>query len=105
MYGVGALLALVAVTRRVELPESPRWLVGQGWLEEADELVSTMEERASRHGPLAEPAEDVPMEAQTGGGYASFASVLGNRVYLAVAVVIIQFSVKSRARRFEELSP
>jgi MFS transporter, putative metabolite:H+ symporter len=55
MYGIGALLALIAIVLRVELPESPRWLVGQGRVREADEVVSSMEERASRHGPLPEP--------------------------------------------------
>src|SRR3954469_8310179 len=42
MYGVGAILALVAILLRFELPESPRWLVGQGRLDEADEVVSDM---------------------------------------------------------------
>ncbi len=61
MYGVGALLALIAIVLRVELPESPRWLAGRGRLEEADTVVTAMEERARRHGPLAEP-EPVPAE-------------------------------------------
>ena len=47
MYAVGALLALVAIVLRVELPESPRWLVGKGRVEEADRVVSKMEERAA----------------------------------------------------------
>jgi MFS family permease len=89
MYAVGALLALIAILLRVRLPESPRWLVGQGRLDEADEVVSEMEGRASRHGPLAEPARDVPVDAQAGGGYASFASVLGNRVYVKRVLVLV----------------
>lgn len=55
MYGVGALLALVAILLRVQLPESPRWLIGQGRIQEADEVVSGMEARAIRHGALREP--------------------------------------------------
>src|SRR5690349_8294876 len=64
MYAVGALLALVAVALRVRLPESPRWLVGRGRLEEADEVVSDMERVASRHRPLAEPDESAAGEAE-----------------------------------------
>src|ERR1700759_3752084 len=43
MYGVGALLAAIGVLLRLELPESARWLVGQGRTEEADKVVSDME--------------------------------------------------------------
>ncbi|HET8595948.1 MAG TPA: MFS transporter [Intrasporangium sp.] len=55
MYGVGALLALVAILLRFELPESPRWLIGQHRLDEADRIVAHMEARAAKRGPLAEP--------------------------------------------------
>jgi MFS family permease len=89
MYAVGALLALIAIVLRFELPESPRWLVGQGRLDEADRVVSEMEERASRHGPLAEPAQDVPVDTRSGGGYASFGSILGNHVYLKRVLVLM----------------
>ncbi|MGN6754364.1 MAG: MFS transporter [Intrasporangium sp.] len=55
MYAIGALLALVAILLRFELPESPRWLIGQHRLEEADRIVSDMEARAAKRGPLAPP--------------------------------------------------
>jgi MFS transporter, putative metabolite:H+ symporter len=58
MYGIGALLALIGIVMRFELPESPRWLAGRGRLKEADAVVTAMEARASRHGPLAEPDLD-----------------------------------------------
>jgi MFS family permease len=58
MYGIGALLALVAVLLRFELPESPRWLIGQGRYADADGIVTGMEQRAAKRGPLAEPVYD-----------------------------------------------
>lgn len=58
MYGLGALLALVAIALRFELPESPRRLVGQGRLDDADRVVTDMEAAAAKHGPLAAPDPD-----------------------------------------------
>jgi MFS transporter, putative metabolite:H+ symporter len=89
MYGVGALLALVAIVLRVQLPESPRWLVGKDRIEEADEVVAEMEQRASRHGPLAEPVTDVPVDTYVEGGFNAFRSVLGNRTYLLRFFVLV----------------
>jgi putative MFS transporter len=89
MYGVGALLALVAIVLRVRLPESPRWLVGKDRIEEADEVVAQMEQRASRHGPLAEPVTDVPVDTNVEGGFNAFRSVLGNRTYLVRFFVLV----------------
>ncbi len=55
MYGIGAILAAVAVLLRFKLPESPRWLLTRHRIEEADMVVSAMEQRALRRGPLQEP--------------------------------------------------
>jgi len=89
MYAVGALLALVAILLRVQLPESPRWLVGKKRFREADTVVTAMEEMAARRGPLADPAEDIPVDTEIEGGYSAFAQVLGNRTYLIRFLVLV----------------
>ncbi|WP_206880494.1 MFS transporter [Alicyclobacillus mali (ex Roth et al. 2021)] len=45
MYYIGAVLALIAILLRLELPESPRWLAAKGRVEEAAAVVAAMEER------------------------------------------------------------
>jgi putative MFS transporter len=58
MYGLGALLAVIGLVLRHELPESPRWLITRGRIDEADRVVTKMEERALRKGPLPDPVPD-----------------------------------------------
>ena len=71
MYGVGALLALVAVLLRVRLPESPRWLIGRGRVDEAEAVVADMERAASRRGTLADPVETDDVELAAGAAQGS----------------------------------
>ncbi len=82
MYAVGALLALVAILLRFELPESPRWLVGRGRLDEAEEVVSNMEKAAAKHGPLPEPVDDVPVGESVPQNRLPFRELFTNPVYL-----------------------
>jgi putative MFS transporter len=89
MYGVGALLALIAIVLRIELPESPRWLIGQGRVDEADQVVTEMEERASRRRELPPVPDDVPVEMPAPGGYVSFKHVLGNATYVKRVLVLV----------------
>jgi putative MFS transporter len=79
-YAIGAALALVAILLRFELPESPRWLVGRGRVREADEVVSSMEERARRHGPLPDPK---PVEKVSDDeGKLPYRELFGNSLYV-----------------------
>jgi MFS transporter, putative metabolite:H+ symporter len=82
MYGVGALLAAIGVLLRLELPESARWLVGQGRTEEADKVVSDMEVVAAKHGPLAPVPDDVPMDQATPERRMSFRALFSERIYV-----------------------
>ncbi|GLY65220.1 MFS transporter [Amycolatopsis taiwanensis] len=52
IYGIGAVLAIVSLCLRISLPESPRWLVERGRLDEARQVVAEMEKIATRSAPL-----------------------------------------------------
>ncbi len=87
MYLIGALLALVGVLLRVQMPESPRWLVARGRLADADRIVSNMEKRASIHGPLPDPG---PEPKVVPGRHAMpFAEILADPTYRKRTVVLL----------------
>jgi len=61
MYAVGAVLAVIAILLRFQLPESPRWMLQKGRTADAEEVAADMERRAARRGALAQPVlADVP---------------------------------------------
>jgi putative MFS transporter len=57
LFGIGALGGLTILVMRRGLPPSPRWLVAQGRVDEAREVVSAAEDKAleSMDGELPEP--------------------------------------------------
>ena len=87
-YAVGALLALVAILLRVELPESPRWLLTRGRVDEADAVVREMEQRAERRGgPLRDPGPPAALDPAPAGG--AYGELLGSRVYLRRIAILL----------------
>jgi MFS transporter, putative metabolite:H+ symporter len=89
MYAIGALLALVAIVLRYELPESPRWLISRGRVEEADHVVANMERTAAKHGPLPDPEPVTDAEAGAVVARMPYRELLTNGLYLRRILLLV----------------
>ncbi|HZU69590.1 MAG TPA: MFS transporter [Ktedonobacteraceae bacterium] len=88
MYGIGALLALIGILMRFQLPESPRWLISRGRVDEADQIVTDMEERARRRMPnLPPPATELPVQAVA--DRVSYTEIFSNPLYLRRTIFLV----------------
>ncbi len=70
-FGIGAFLALGVLLLRQFLPESPRWLMTHGQADEAEDVVSDIEERveASTDGSLDPPKDTIEVRQTKSVGF------------------------------------
>jgi MFS family permease len=88
MYGIGAVLALVGIFLRFQLPESPRWLISRGRVDQADKIVTGMEERArKRVAELPAPADELPVQA--GPTKVPYSEILTSPLYLRRTLFLV----------------
>ena len=89
MYYIGAALALVGILLRFQLPESPRWLVSRGRVDEADAVVSRMERMAASKTAGEATLDDEQVTVQSGNGGSIFGSIFANPTYLGRVVLLL----------------
>lgn len=88
MYVVGASLAVFGLLLRFDLPESPRWLISRGRLNDAERVVERMEHRAlARIDEL--PPVDVVLPVQTTTQRVGYFEIFGNPLYLKRTILLL----------------
>ena len=86
LFVIGGVIATVGFAARFELPESPRWLALHGRADQADEIVTRMENRARQRGVDLPPPQPETVSLQR--ARVPFASLL-TRPYLTRLAVLV----------------
>jgi MFS transporter, putative metabolite:H+ symporter len=87
IYVIAAVLGLLALLCTLALPESPRWLLQHARIEQAERVVAGFEDRARRHGPLADP-EPAPEVTSSADPAVALREIVGDPLYRRRLVIL-----------------
>jgi len=88
VYAFGTILALIGILLRFNLPESPRWLISIGRVDEAEHIVSVMESKAVTKLHVLPPVTDVT-EVASNIRPVPYSEILSNKLYRRRIVVLL----------------